>query len=86
MLSLKGSQTPIDFVMYIGDENENEEVFQYLNSLNQGKHNSNVDHEAIMYTCAIGMKMTQANYFISTPESVSTILEQLSQKASVVRT
>lgn len=69
---MKGSDTPIDFIMYIGDENENEEVFQYLNSMNQGSNNkSRIDREAMIYTCAIGMKATLANYFISTPDSVS---------------
>jgi len=31
-MSEKSVDAPIDFIMYIGDEIENEEVFQYLNS------------------------------------------------------
>lgn len=31
MLRLLGSETPIDFLMYIGDEAENEKAYQLLN-------------------------------------------------------
>ena len=76
----KGSKTPIDFLMYIGDENENEEAFQYLNSLNteQAKKQKYVDPNATIYSCAIGMKTTNANYFLSTPDAVANLFEQLS--------
>lgn len=81
MMSHTGTKTPIDFLMYIGDENENEEAFEYLNQLTteQGKRSKFVANDASIYTVAIGMKATQANYFLPTVDSVSALFEHLSQ-------
>jgi trehalose-6-phosphatase len=81
MMSSVGTKTPIDFLMYIGDETENEEAFEYLNHLNteQGKRSKFVSQEASIYTVAMGMKATQANYFLSTPDSATALFEHLSQ-------
>ena len=78
MMKQVSSKTPIDFLLYIGDEVENEPAFEYLNPL-QGKRSKYIDSNACIYTCTIGMKATQANYFLSTPETASTVFEHLSQ-------
>jgi hypothetical protein len=35
MMKQYGSEEPIDFLMYIGDESENELAFTWLNQLNR---------------------------------------------------
>lgn len=79
MLSIAGAQTPIDFLMYIGDEIENEEAFMYLNELNneQGKKTKFVDSNALIHPCAIGMRDTHANYYLDSADDASTLFEQL---------
>ncbi len=48
MIGAVGTKNPIDFLMYIGDETENEEAFEYLNLLNteQGKRSKYVASDA----------------------------------------
>jgi trehalose-6-phosphatase len=80
MIGAVGTKNPIDFLMYIGDETENEEAFEYLNLLNteQGKRSKYVASDAQIYTVTMGMKATQANYFLQTTDSVSALFEHLS--------
>jgi hypothetical protein len=80
MLREKGSKTPIDFLLYIGDEAENEPAFQYLNKLSAAQKSSRkkqkyIESSAAIYSCTIGMKTTRANYFLSTPDAVAVLFE-----------
>jgi trehalose 6-phosphate synthase complex regulatory subunit len=56
-----------DFVMAIGDDRADEELFAYINKLNIPN----------IVTCTVGAKSTEAQYFINGVHSVLSILENL---------
>lgn len=64
-----GESKPIDFVLYIGSENMNEPAFQYL-----AKHKKSTvgapffNNDCKIYTCTIGLKSTNANYYLEQAE------------------
>lgn len=82
MIKICSLEKPVDFLLYIGDEPHNERVFHYLNSLLKTKDDSNVGlaENAIVYSCTIGRKVTQANFFVSSPETILKLLNRLPEK------
>jgi trehalose-6-phosphatase len=64
--------------MYIGDDLQSEQVFQHLNQLKkQPKSEALLTKEATILTCTIGRRVTQANYFLSSPDAVLNLLQKL---------
>jgi hypothetical protein len=50
---------PIDYLMYIGDDPQNEKAFNYLQQLSQKKvWNKHLTSNAAIYACTIGRKVT----------------------------
>jgi trehalose-6-phosphatase len=78
MIRQFSSKKPIDFLMYIGDDLQSEQVFQHLNQLKkQPKSEALLTKEATILTCTIGRRVTQANYFLSSPDAVLNLLQKL---------
>lgn len=62
---------PIDYLMYIGDDPQNEKAFNYLQQLVKKKVQiKNLTQNAVIYACTIGRKVTQANYYLSSTDAV----------------
>jgi len=68
---------PVDFVMYIGDDGRNEDVFKYLNHMAKSKTNQLIPEDTKVLTCTIGRKRTAAKYFFKDSEQVLASLEKL---------
>lgn len=77
MIRQFSSKKPIDFLMYIGDDLQSEQVFQHMNQLKKSpKSEALLTKEATILTCTIGRRVTQANYFLSNQEEVLNLLER----------
>lgn len=59
--------TTPDFVLSIGDDRSDEDMFNYLNKQKQLK----------VVTCTVGTRSTEANYYIPNVGSVLSTLENL---------
>ena len=69
---------PIDYLMYIGDDPQNEKAFNYVQQLSQKKvWNKHLTSNAAIYACTIGRKVTQANYYLSSTDAVLQLLQKL---------
>lgn len=75
MIKKLAMKQPIDFILYIGDDMQNEKVYNFLNTLQRAKTgNKNLSDEVAIYPCTIGRRVTQANFFLSATESVLRLL------------
>ena len=63
ILKHANAQKPVDFVMYIGDDGRNEDVFKYLNDMEKSKTSQNISPGSTVLTCTVGRKRTHAKYF-----------------------
>jgi trehalose-6-phosphatase len=51
---------PVDFILYIGDDSSNEEVFSLLKSTKKTMLTEYLDRHAHIFTCTVGKKPTKA--------------------------
>jgi trehalose-6-phosphatase len=67
-----GERRQIDFILYIGEEAMNEHAFEYLNQQKRPNVRSSISNyisdDAKIYTCTIGLKSTNANYYLESAE------------------
>jgi hypothetical protein len=77
MLKKANAVKPVDYVMYIGDDSRNEDVFKYLNDMAKSKTNQLIPEGTKVLTCTIGRKRTCAKYFFKDPDHVLASLEKL---------
>lgn len=66
-----------DFILTIGDDTSDEEMFRYLNSVQH--HLSNVKENTKIFTCTIGRKPSSAQYYLNEVHEVIEYLESLNQ-------
>jgi len=66
-----------DFILTIGDDTSDEEMFKYLNSVQH--HLSNVKENTKIFTCTIGRKPSSAQYYLNEVHEVIEYLESLNQ-------
>jgi trehalose-6-phosphatase len=83
MIKLCAKNQPLDFILYIGDDPQNEKVFNYLNSLQRTKNNANLVDNLKVYPVTIGRRVTQANYYLSNLDAVLKLLQQLAKNSGV---
>ena len=69
--------TKPDFIMAIGDDTSDEEMFKYLNSVKN--HVSNYGENTKIFTCTIGRKPSSAQYYLNEVHEVIEYLESLNQ-------
>lgn len=69
--------TPPDFILTIGDDTSDEEMFKYLNSIQH--HISSVKEKTKIFTCTIGRKPSSAQYYLNEVHEVIEYLESLNQ-------
>lgn len=74
-------------MMYVGDDTQNEDVFKYLNQnvKNKGNKTRQIKQETTIYSCTIGRKVTQANFFLTDTDHVLTMLEKMAQPVIVMK-
>ena len=67
VLKQRGSDVKIDFLMFIGDEAQNEPVFEYIDRVKRDEKEGTevLTKDSHCYTVTIGRKVTQANFFLS---------------------
>jgi len=66
-----------DFILTIGDDTSDEEMFKYLNSVQH--HISSVKESTKIFTCTIGRKPSSAQYYLNEVHEVIEYLESLNQ-------
>ena len=89
LLETFSKKFPLDFVLFIGDDNGNEPVFTYLNNKKQQSSrlltgvsfkffamNVNVQ-TASVYTCTVGRRATQAKYFLNDSDAFYHMIQSL---------
>lgn len=76
-IKLAGNREPVDFILYIADDPYNEKVFSYLNTLQSQELAKKLDSNLKMYSCTIGRRVTEANYFLNSIDSVLKLLQKL---------
>lgn len=69
--------TPPDFILTIGDDTSDEEMFKYLNSVQH--HISSLKENTKIFTCTIGRKPSSAQYYLNEVHEVIEYLESLNQ-------
>jgi len=69
--------TPPDFIMTIGDDTSDEEMFKYLNSVQH--HISSFKENTKIFPCTIGRKPSSAQYYLNEVHEVIEYLESLNQ-------
>jgi len=69
--------TKPDFIITIGDDTSDEEMFKYLNSVKN--HVSNYKENAKIFTCTIGRKPSSAQFYLNEVHEVIEYLESLNQ-------
>ncbi len=74
---MAASKEPVDFLLYIADDPYNEKVFSYMNTLQQQELAKKLDPNLKMYSCTIGRRVTEANYFLNSIDSVMKLLLKL---------
>lgn len=69
----------VDFMMYVGEDTQNTDIFKYLNRnvKNKGEKTRSIKQETTIYSCTIGRKVTQANFFLTGADHVLTMLEKM---------
>lgn len=65
-----GNVVPVDFVLCVGDDRSDEEMFVYCNGLKLGGENENVKSERRVVTCTVGSKSSEARWFVPGASSV----------------
>ncbi|KAI9234707.1 MAG: glycosyltransferase family 20-domain-containing protein [Podila humilis] len=73
--SLPGA-TSIDFVLSVGDDRSDEDMFQFVNGLDLGSSESSSPHRVV--TCTVGSKSSAARWFVP---GVSSVLQGLQAMA-----
>lgn len=73
---------PVDFVLFLGDDDSSEPVFQYLNNHSQLKkeeifNEKQTENESVFYSVTIGRKVTKAKYYLKQPDSLLSMLQKL---------
>ncbi|KAF9321645.1 hypothetical protein BG003_000528 [Podila horticola] len=81
--SLPGAATSaIDFVLSVGDDRSDEDMFEFVNGLDLGSSTSSSTHRVV--TCTVGSKSSAAHWFVP---GVSSVLQGLQAMAdTAVRT
>lgn len=74
--SLPGAATSIDFVLSVGDDRSDEDMFQFVNGLDLGSSGSSSLHRVV--TCTVGSKSSAAHWFVP---GVSSVLQGLQAMA-----
>ncbi len=69
--------SPPDFILTIGDDTSDEEMFKYLNSVQH--HIGSFKEDTNIFTCTIGRKPSSAKYFLNEVHEVIEYLECLNQ-------
>ncbi len=74
---------PPDFILTIGDDTSDEEMFKYLNSV---RHQiSSLKENTKIFTCTIGRKPSSAQYYLNEVHEVIEYLESLNQINNTLR-
>lgn len=68
--------TSIDFVLSVGDDRSDEDMFQFVNGLDLGSSESSSPHRVV--TCTVGSKSSAAHWFVP---GVSSVLQGLQAMA-----
>jgi trehalose 6-phosphate synthase/phosphatase len=68
---------PIDFILAVGDDNADEDMFKMVRLL--AKHNSRllVNRKVSAFTCTLGMKPSSAKYYLLDATKVVNLLEHI---------
>ena len=82
--------SPLDFVLCIGDDRSDEEMFQYVNGLDnkneedkeKTKEDQQQQHPLRIVTCTVGSKSSEARWFVPGVTSVLQGLQLLADSAS----
>ena len=64
---------PIDFVLCVGDDRSDEEMFMYCNGLKLGEESGGKSERRVV-TCTVGSKSSEAHWFVP---GVSSVLQGL---------
>jgi len=70
-------QFKLDFLLYIGDDPNNEPVFSFLNQKLKANNKKYTTRDAHVITCTIGRKPSNARYFMNEPQDVASLFESL---------
>ncbi|KAK3808295.1 MAG: trehalose phosphate synthase subunit [Benniella sp.] len=81
--------SPLDFVLCIGDDRSDEDMFQYVNGLDKNeedkektKEDQQQQHPLRIVTCTVGSKSSEARWFVPGVTSVLQGLQLLADSAS----
>nr|QCQ29404.1 alpha,alpha-trehalose-phosphate synthase [Camellia fraterna] len=76
--SMAESGRQADFVLCIGDDRSDEDMFEIIgNAMNSGVLSSNTS----VFACTVGQKPSKAKYYLDDPNEVITMLEALAEES-----
>jgi len=71
------SKGPVDFILAIGDDNSDEDMFKMVATLKRQRSRTLVHHHIPTFTCTLGIKPSSANYFLLDASKVVSLLEHI---------
>ena len=72
------TQNKVDFLLYIGDDSSNEEVFSLLNQSHKSVFNDYLKKDGNIFTCTVGKKPSNAKLFLKDSMDICNLLRSLS--------
>ena len=83
--SVFASKGPVDFVLAIGDDNSDEDMFKMVAMLKKQKSRTLMHHCIPTFTCTLGIKPSSANYFLLDASKVVSLLEHINGESQKSR-
>ena len=79
---LSEAKGPVDFIMAIGDDSSDEDMFKVVNLLKKQNSSMLCNEKIATFTCTLGIKPSLASYFLLDAAKVVNLLEHINGQAN----